>query len=94
MVDSSAKQCNGYTDQIQKEIKKNIEVKLNEFNEKIMEIKVENLDNKKLFEEKTSILNEEIKQYKSIRDEILSSVEEKMQKLKEREKDKDQKIKK
>ena len=94
MVDSSAKQCNGYTEQIQKEIKKNIDVKLNDFNEKIMEIKVENLDNKKLFEEKTNILNEEISQYKSIRNEILSSVEEKMKKLKEREKDKDQKIKK
>jgi len=94
MVDSSAKQCNGYTEQIQKEIKKNIDVKLNDFNEKIMEIKVENLDNKKLFEEKTNILNEEINQYKSIRNEILSSVEEKMKKLKEREKDKDQKIKK
>ena len=94
MVDSSAKQCNGYTEQIQKDIKKNIDVKLNDFNEKIMEIKVENLDNKKLFEEKTNILNEEISQYKSIRNEILSSVEEKMKKLKEREKDKDQKIKK
>ena len=94
MVDSSAKQCNGYTEQIQKEIKKNIDVKLNDFNEKIMEIKVENLDNKKLFEEKANILNEEISQYKSIRNEILSSVEEKMKKLKEREKDKDQKIKK
>lgn len=94
MVDSSAKQCNGYTEQKQKEIKKNIEVKLNDFNEKIMEMKVENLDNKKLFEEKTEILNDEINQYKSIRNEILSSVEERMKKLKEREKDKDQKLKK
>ena len=36
MVDSSARQCNGYTDQIQKDIKKSIEVKLNE-SEKIHE---------------------------------------------------------
>jgi len=94
MVDSSTRQCYGYTEEIQKDIKKNIDVKLNEFNEKIMEIKVENLDNKKLFEEKTNILNEEINQYKSIRNEILASVEEKIKKLKEKEKDKDQKLKK
>jgi hypothetical protein len=94
MVDSSTKQCNGYTEQIQKDIKNNIEIKLKEFNEKIMEIKVEYLDNKKKFEEKTNILDDEIKQYMNIRNEIISSVDEKMKKLKEREKEKDQKIKK
>jgi len=94
MVDSSTKQCNGYTEQIQKEIKNNIEIKLKEFNEKIMEIKVEYLDNKKKFEEKTNILDDEIKQYMNIRNEIISSVDEKMKKLKEREKEKDQRIRK
>ena len=94
MVDSSTKQCNGYTEQIQKDIKNNIEIKLKEFNEKVMEIKVEYLDNKKKFEEKTNILDDEIKQYMNIRNEIISSVDEKMKKLKEREKEKDQRIKK
>ena len=94
MVDSSTKQCNGYTEQIQKEIKNYIEIKLKEFNEKVMEIKVEYLDNKKKFEEKTNILDDEIKQYMNIRNEIISSVDEKMKKLKEREKEKDQRIKK
>ena len=94
MVDASAKQCNGYTEQIQKEIKNYIGIKLKEFNEKVMEIKVEYLDNKKQFEEKANILDDEIKQYMNIRNEIISSVGEKIKKLKEREKEKDQKIKK
>jgi hypothetical protein len=94
MVDSSTKQCNGYTEQIQKDIKNNIEIKLKEFNEKVMEIKVEYLDNKKKFEEKTNILDDEIKQYMNIRNEIISSVDEKIKKLKDREKEKDQRIKK
>ena len=94
MVDSSQKQCNGYTEQIQKEIKNSIEIKLKEFNEKVMEIKVEYLDNKKKFEEKTNILDDEIKQYMNIRNEIISSVDEKIKKLKDREKEKDQRIKK
>ena len=92
MADSAVKRSNEYTETKQIDIEKNLDIKIEEFNKKIVEMKVENLENEKKFEEnKVNILNE-INKYANIKDEILMIINEKIEKLNEIEKEKDKNI--
>ena len=83
MIDSAVRRSNEYTEIKQKDIEKNTDIKINDYNDKLMEIKVEYLENKKNFEDKIKKIKNEINHYSSIKDEILDILNEKINKLNE-----------
>ena len=81
MVDSAVRRSNEYTELKQKDIEKIIDIKLMDYNDKIMEIKVEIMENKKYFEEKIENLKNIIMSYSNIKNEILQILEEKIKNM-------------
>ena len=77
MLDSAAKQNKEYNEQKQKDNAKYLENKIEEFNERIKEIKNEYLESIKNYEEK---LNEQINSFMSIKSDIFSEVDDKINK--------------
>jgi len=77
MLDSAAKQNKEYNEQKQKDNAKYLENKIEEFNERITEIKNEYLESIKIYEEK---LNEQINSFMSIKSDIFSEVDNKINK--------------
>ena len=92
MLDSAAKQNKEYNEQRQKENAEYLENKIEEFNDRIKEIKNEYLESIKNYEEK---LNEQINSFISIKNDILSEVDDKINKARNKGLTKDkEKIKK
>jgi hypothetical protein len=92
MVDSAVRRSNEYTELKQKDIEKNIEIQLKDYNDKILEIKVEYLENKKFFEETINNLKNEINSYTNIKNEIFTIIDEKIDKINIKEKDENNKL--
>ena len=78
MVDSAVKRSNDYVDLKQKEIEKLIETKMMEYNEKLMDLKVEIFENKKIFEEK---LKYEMNINSNLKNELLEIINENITKI-------------
>ena len=94
MADSAVRRSNEYTEIKQKDLEKYINIQLNDNNEKMMEIKVNNLENKKYFDEIIEDLKNEINQLKNTKSEIQNILNEKMNLFEKMEKDNDTKMKK
>ena len=93
MVDTAVKQSNEYNEQIHKEDLKKLEDKLEELNLRLLEIRHEYSSTITNYEERQNHLNEQINNFANIKTDILSTVDEKIKKDKNKEKDKN-KIKK
>ena len=59
MVDSAVRRSNDFTEQKQKDIEKNIDTKLNDYNQIILETKVDLIESKKNSDERINSLKEE-----------------------------------
>jgi prefoldin subunit 5 len=93
MADSAVRRSNEYTELKQKDIEKFINVKFNENNEKIMEIKVSNLESQKSLDEAIKEFKNEINKILNIKNDIEDILNEKINKLKELRKENENKFK-
>ena len=88
MVDTAVKQSNEYNEQIQKEKMQNLEDKIEDLNKRLLEIRAEYLNNMTNYEEKQNQINEHMNNYENFKNDIFASIDEKIKKANEKEKDK------
>ena len=91
MVISALRRSNDFTEQKQKDIENNIDPKVNDYNQIILETKVDLIESKKNSDERINSLKEEINKYSGIKTDIINIINENANKTKEVEKEEDEK---